>query len=153
MGGGSFYFKHHHALAAEVQAAVTAARQQFPRILPTSGVYAGFSQGASMGALILPSQAKQLPYAVLIEGFTQWNIALGRAFTSNGGQAVLLVCGTGDCASKANASSAALQRVPLRARSEYATGSGHTASGAVMDLVIQNLPWLLANDPAWALPG
>lgn len=149
MGGGSFYFKHHHALAAEVQAAVTAARQQFPRILPTSGIYAGFSQGASMGALMISSQAKQLPYVVLIEGFTQWNVALGRAFNEQGGQAVLFVCGTGDCASKAKASAAALQRVPLRVRSEYASGTGHTASGAVMDLVVQHLPWLLASDPAW----
>lgn len=150
MGGGSYYFKHHHALAAEVQAAVTAARQQFPRILPTSGVYAGFSQGASMGALMISSQAEQFPYVVLIEGFTQWNVALGRAFASHGGQAVLFVCGTGDCASKAQASAAALQRVPVRARSEYATGSGHTASGAVMERVVRHLPWLLDDDAAWA---
>jgi predicted esterase len=149
MGGGSFYFKHHHALAAEVLAAVAAARRQFPRILPTSGVYAGFSQGASMGALMISKQAKQFPYVVLIEGFTQWNIALGRTFSSGGGQAVLFVCGTGDCASKASASTLALQRVPVRARSEYATGAGHTASGAVMELVVHHLPWLLASDPAW----
>lgn len=150
MGGGSFYFKHHHALAAEVLAAVAAARQQFPRILPTSGVYAGFSQGASMGALMIAHHAEQFPYVVLIEGFTQWNVALGRSFSSRGGQAVLFVCGTGDCASKANASALALQRVPVRARSEHANGAGHTASGAVMELVVHHLPWLLASDPAWA---
>lgn len=150
MGPGSFYFKHHHALGAEVAAAVSAARRQFPLILPNSGIYAGFSQGASMGALMISSYADQFPYVVLIEGFTQWNIPLGRAFATRGGQALLFVCGTHDCATKAEASTQTLQRVPVRARSEHAVGAGHTASGAVMDLVVQQLPWLLANDPAWA---
>jgi predicted esterase len=149
MGPGSFYFKHHHALGAEVAAAVSVARRQFPRILPNSGIYAGFSQGASMGALMVSSYADQFPYVVLIEGFTQWNIPVGRAFARRGGQAVLFVCGTPDCATKAEASTQALQRVPVRARSEHAAGAGHTASGAVMDLVEHQLPWLLANDSAW----
>lgn len=150
MGAGSFYFKQHHALGAEVQAAVAAARQSFPRILPTSGLYAGFSQGASMGALMIAGHAEQFPYVVLVEGFTQWNIALGRRFASQGGRAVLFVCGTGDCATKAEASTAALERASVRAKNEYAHGSGHTASGRVMELVVQQLPWLLSNDPAWA---
>ena len=149
MNPGSFYFKHHHALGAEVAASVSAARRQFPRILPNSGVYAGFSQGASMGALMIAGYADQFPYVVLIEGFTQWNIALGRAFAKRGGQALLFVCGTRECATKAEASTQALQRAAVRARSEHAAGAGHTASGAVMDLVVHQLPWLLANDPAW----
>lgn len=150
MGAGSFYFKQHHALSEEVQAAVAAARQQFPRILPTSGVYAGFSQGASMGALMISSHAEQFPYVVLVEGFTQWNIALGQRFAKNGGRGVLFVCGTGDCASKAEASTAALKHIPLRARAEYAKSAGHTGSGRVGDLVAGQLPWLLADDPSWA---
>ena len=150
MGAGSFYFKQHHALSEEVQAAVVTARKAFPRILPTSGVYAGFSQGASMGALMIASHAEQFPYVVLVEGFTQWNVALGQRFASRGGQAVLFVCGTQDCATKAEASTPALQRTPLRSRSAYAKGAGHTGSGAVGDLVARQLPWLLADDPSWA---
>jgi predicted esterase len=149
MGAGSYYFKQHYALGAEVGASVSAARRQFPRILPTSGVYAGFSQGASMGALMISSHAQQFPYVVLIEGFTQWNSALGRAFAKHGGQALLFVCGTRECATKAQASTQALQRAGLRARNEHAAGAGHTASGTVMELVEQRLPWLLASDPAW----
>lgn len=152
MGAGSYYFKHHHALAAEVEAAVAAARQGFPRILPTAGVYAGFSQGASMGALMIARYAEQFPYVVLVEGFTQWNIALGRRFAGQGGQGVLFVCGTRDCATKAEASTLALQRANVRSKSAYAEGSGHTASGRVMEHVAQQLPWLLSNDPAWAQP-
>jgi predicted esterase len=150
MGPGSYYFKHHYALGAEVAAATTEARRQFPRILPSSGVYAGFSQGASMGALMIPGHADQFPYVVLIEGFTQWNIPLGRAFAKRGGRALLFVCGTRACATKAEASTQALQQTTVRARSEHAVGAGHTASGAVMERVVRQLPWLLANDPAWA---
>ena len=150
MGPGSFYFKHHYALGAEVAAAAAEARRQFPRILPTSGVYAGFSQGASMGALMIPSHADQFPYVVLVEGFTQWNVPLGRAFAKGGGRALLFVCGTRECATKAGASTQTLQRTTVRARSEHAIGAGHTASGPVRERVAQQLPWLLANDPAWA---
>jgi hypothetical protein len=100
MGAGSFYYKQHYALGAEVAAAAAAARRQFPRILPSSGIYAGFSQGASMGALMISSYADQFPYVVLIEGFTQLNVALGRAFAKRGGQALLFVCGTRECASR-----------------------------------------------------
>lgn len=149
MGAGSFYFKHHHALAAELEASVAAARQKFPRISKTSGIYAGFSQGASMGALMIAERADQFPYVVLIEGFTQWNIALGRAFKSRGGDALLFVCGTRECAAKAAASTVALERAAVRARLEHAVGAGHTPSGPVMRLVEQSLPWLLANDPVW----
>jgi predicted esterase len=150
MGQGSFYYKQHYALGAEVAAAAAAARRRFPRILPASGVYAGFSQGASMGALMVSSYADQFPYVVLIEGFTQWNVPLGRAFAKRGGQALLFVCGTRECATKAEASTQALQRAAVRARTEHAVGAGHTASGAVRDRVVQQLPWLLADDPAWA---
>ena len=149
MSQGSFYYKQHYALGAEVAAAAAAARRHFPRILPTSGVYAGFSQGASMGALMVSSYADQFPYVVLIEGFTQWNVPLGRAFAKRGGQALRFVCGTRECATKAEASTKALQRAAVRARSEHAVGAGHTASGAVRERVVQQLPWLLADDPAW----
>lgn len=149
MGAGSFYYKQHYALGAEVAAAAAAARRQFPRILPGSGIYAGFSQGASMGTLMIASHAEQFPYVVLIEGFTQWNIALARAFAKRGGRALLFVCGTRECATKAEASTQALQRAAVRSRSEHAVGAGHTASGAVMQRVVQQLSWLLADDPAW----
>jgi hypothetical protein len=103
-----------------------------------------------MGALMIPGHADQFPYVVLIEGFTQWNTPLGRAFAKRGGRALLFVCGTRECATKAEASTQALQRTTVRARSEHAVGAGHTGSGAVMERVVRQLPWLLANDPAWA---
>lgn len=144
-----FYFRDHHALDAELSAAAAAARRAFPRIAPTSGIYAGFSQGASMGALIVAKHARELPYVVLIEGFQQWNVALGRAFAEHGGQAVLFACGTRECAKTADLSTQALERAGPRARAEHAAGAGHTPAGPVQALVAARLSWLLGSDAAW----
>ena len=145
-----FYFRDHRALGAELSAALSAARSRFARIAPSSGIYAGFSQGASMGSLIVGKTADELSYAVLIEGFERWNIPLGRAFARRGGKGVLFVCGSRECAKTANASTSSLQRAGLRARAVYAQGAGHTSMGPVQALVASNLPWLLAGDAAWA---
>ncbi len=146
---GGYYFRDHHALNAELTAAVAAARQGFSRIALTSGIYAGFSQGASMGSLILDKHADEFPYVVLIEGFQQLNVALGSAFAQRGGKAVLFACGSRECAKAADSSRHALERAGVRARAEHAAGAGHTAGGAVEALVAQGIEWMLASDPAW----
>jgi hypothetical protein len=143
-----FYFRDHHALDAELTAALAAARAELPRIAPGSGLYAGFSQGASMGSLVVGKHADDLPYAVLIEGFERWNIALGRAFAARGGKAVLFACGSRECNEAADASTHWLQRAGVRARAVHAAGAGHTSGGEVASLVEANLPWLLTADDA-----
>ncbi len=145
-----YYFRHHHALNAELAAALPAARRVSSRIALGSGIYAGFSQGASMGSLVVGKYADQFPYVVLIEGFQQWNVALGRAFAERGGKAVLFACGSRQCTSVAEASRRALLRAGVRARTEQAPGAGHTAGGPVERLVAGNLAWLLGGDAAWA---
>ena len=149
MGGDSFYFKNHFALRDELAAALTAARATAPRMASRAGVYAGFSQGASMGSLVVASQAAQLPYVVLIEGFEQWNIALGRSFARQGGKSVLFACGTQQCATKAEKSEAALRQTTVRGRAKHAVGAGHTPVGPVEDAVAENLPWLLEGEALW----
>lgn len=143
-----FYFRDHHFLDAELTAALAAARAQLPRITPGSGLYAGFSQGASMGSLVIGKHADELPYAVLIEGFERWNIALGRAFAARGGKAVLFVCGSRECRNAAESSTLWLQRAGVRARAVHAAGAGHTPGGQVESLVEANLPWLLTGNHA-----
>lgn len=147
-----FYFRDHHALDAELTGALASARRAFPRIAPGSGIYAGFSQGASMGALIVGKHARELPYVVLIEGFQQWNVALGRTFAERGGKAVLFACGTRECAKAADISTRALARVGPRARAEHAAGAGHTPGGQVEALVAARLGWLVRGDAAWVAP-
>jgi hypothetical protein len=149
MGGGSFYYKNHYALRDELKAAERAARTAQPRIAPSGGIYAGFSQGSSMGTLMIAERGEQFPYLVLIEGFTQWSVPLARTFAGKGGKRVLFACGTASCATTAQRSVSAIERAELEARAEHAVGAGHTPGGEVMRRVEQNLPWLLAGDPLW----
>lgn len=149
MGQGAYYFKQHHALAAELDAATNAARARFPRIAKSSGIYAGFSQGASMGSLVIAERAEQFSFVVLTEGFVTWNVALGQKLAKHGGRAVLWACGTRDCASKAEASARSVERGGVRVRVEHAVGAGHTPEGAVRSAVQKSLAWLVGDDAAW----
>ncbi len=150
--GGSYagyFFRDHRALNRELAAAVRAARAAEPRILQSSGIYAGFSQGATMGTPIIAQHAEAFPYAVLIEGFMPWNVPGARQFLSAGGRRVLLACGSKECAAVGKTSLHWLQVAGAEAHLEYAPGSGHTPAGAVMAQVASALPWLLNADPNW----
>lgn len=150
--GGSYagyYFRDHRALNREFIAAEQAARAGQPRILAGSGLYAGFSQGATMGTAILAPHANAFPYAVLIEGFMPWNVPGARQFVRAGGRRLLLACGSKECATVSNTSMRWFQVAGVDARFEFAPGAGHTPAGPVMDKVESALPWLLAGDPNW----
>lgn len=149
MGGGSFYYKSHYALRDELAAALSAARAAQPRIARGGGIYAGFSQGASMGSLMIAERAEDFPYLVLIEGFTQWDTSLARSFAKHGGRKVSFACGTQQCANKAELSARAIERASLEARAHHASGAGHTPVGEVMQLVERDLAWLVAGDARW----
>ena len=146
---GGYYYRDHRALDRELIAAEQAARTAEPRIIAGSGVYAGFSQGATMGTPILPAHAAAFPYAVLIEGFASWNVPESRRFIGAGGQRVLIACGSKECAVKGKTSVHWLQVAGAQARLEHAPGAGHTPAGAVMERVASALPWLLEGDPHW----
>ena len=143
--GGGYYYPDHHALDAELVAAERAARATEPRIKPGDGIYAGYSQGASMGSIIAARHARAFPYLVLVEGFERWNIPRLRAFARGGGKRILFACGTGDCRGAAEEAVRYSSQAGVEARVEYASGAGHTAGGDVMARVQGALPWLLAE--------
>jgi hypothetical protein len=151
LGGSNsgYFFRDHRALNRELIAAEQAARAAEPRILHGSGIYAGFSQGATMGTAILALHAEAFPYAVLIEGFMPWNVPGARRFVRAGGRRVLFACGSKECAVVAKTSERWFQVAEAEARVEYAPGSGHTAAGLVMGQIEAALPWLLQGDPQW----
>lgn len=142
MGRGMYYYPNHHALEAELVAAERAARAAEPRIAAESGMYAGFSQGASMGSAMIARHGSAFPYLVLIEGFELWNIPRARAFARAGGRRILFACGTADCNRVAVESRRWISKAGLDVRVEYAMGAGHTPTGAVMAHVAAALPWL-----------
>lgn len=150
--GGSYsgyYFRDHRALEREWVAAEQAARAAEPRILGSSGIYAGFSQGATMGTAILAHHAAAFPYGVLIEGFMPWNVPGARQFVRAGGRRLLFACGSKECAAVAKTSVHWCEAARAEARWEYAPRAGHTPAGLVMEQIASALPWLVEGDPRW----
>jgi predicted esterase len=142
---GGYYYRDEHALEAELVAAERAVRAEEPRISPRGGLYAGFSQGASMGSAMIARHGGAFPSLALIEGYEGWNIARARSFARSGGQRILFACGTSACNARATDSARWLEKGGVEARVEYAAGAGHTPLAGVMVRVEQALPWLLGD--------
>jgi predicted esterase len=144
-----YFYRDHRALEKELIEAEHAARAFSPRILQGSGLYVGFSQGATMGSAMINAHVDAFPYLVLVEGFDQWNVPRAQAFARNGGQRILIACGSKECAKAGEVSLRWLTKANVQGRLEYAPGEGHTPMGGVQSRIQASLPWLLADAPAW----
>jgi predicted esterase len=149
-----YYYPGHPALDIELAAALDALVTRFPdHVDRTAPIFAGYSQGAGMGALILPGHAARFARAAFIEGgvgqHQEWNLATAQRFADRGGERVLLVCGRSDCHRFAQTTARHLERVGLGARVVYAPGAGHRYDGQVQRLVAESFPWLVAGDARW----
>jgi predicted esterase len=95
-------------------------------------VYVAYSQGATMGALMLVNHGTLFPHLLLIEGGSgEWSLSRARRFRATGGRSVAIVCGTSPCAARAKRSRAVLEKAGLRARAEHVEGGGHAYWGVV----------------------
>ncbi|HMA93153.1 MAG TPA: hypothetical protein VKP30_10735 [Polyangiaceae bacterium] len=147
-----FYYPDHHALRREVQAVV----QQFEQLVPGVGsarpyVYAGYSQGATMGALAFAEAGSLFSRLLLVEGgFADWSNLTVNHFHKSGGQAVLIVCGTKACGQRAQVAESHFRKAGVRFRMVWAKGAGHRPDGPVDLLTVTNLPFLLEGDARWA---
>ncbi len=130
---GMYYYPDHLALEREFVAMVAAARREFgARLSRRGGIYTGFSQGASMGALMIVDHAAEFPYLILIEGaFKEFSLQRARRFAAGGGKSVAFVCGGSHCALGAEKMVGLLRRAGLDARSEHVQRGGHTDDGPV----------------------
>jgi predicted esterase len=146
-----YYYEDHYKLDREVMAALDALRARYAPAADTTRVtYAGYSQGAIMGALFAQKRGDVFSRLVLIEGgYEEWNVPSARRFQQAGGERVLFACGNAYCASKAERSVQWLERAGVPARLEHAPGGGHTYAGAVGERVIAALPWLFEGDERW----
>jgi predicted esterase len=130
---GSYYYPDHPTLEREVLAVVAAVRANYgARVSERDGVYLGYSQGATMGALMVVEHGADFPHLVLIEGGSgDWTLKRAERFRASGGQSVFIVCGTSPCAGRAVTSARTLERAGLHAVTRYAEGGGHTELGSV----------------------
>jgi predicted esterase len=144
-GANAYFYRNHFELEREFVAALAALRGALDsRVAETPALYTGYSQGATMGALMIPRHAARFRRLVLIEGgFDVWNLARAREFRKAGGERVLLVCGTGHCKRHAQRAVEWLNQTGVEARLEHVEGGGHAYWGAVAERVLATLDWVL----------
>ena len=150
MQDASYYFENHFALEERLVALVDLVRHQLAGAVPdTPAIYIGYSQGATMGALLMPSHAAAFPLVLLVEGgYEQWPMFSARRFVNHGGRKVYFACGTQSCNAGAQRSVRWLTQAGAEARLGYARGAGHTPTGAVGEHAREGLLWLMDSvDP------
>lgn len=150
-----YYYPDHFALDKEVQAAISALRERYrPYLDDARAVYAGFSQGAIHGALLIALHPEQFPRAALVEGgngfFGEWSPHAARRYHSGGGERVLFGCGSPACVRTAQRCAGYLTKAGAEARVVHAVGAGHSYGGAMQTELEKSFEWLVAGDPRWA---
>jgi predicted esterase len=139
------YYPDHFALEKIVLASLEALRRTLPDpSVAARGVYTGYSQGATMGALMIVSHGGTFPRLALVEGgFEGWTFARAMKFKKSGGERVLFVCGTGHCRKHATTSARALERSGVATRVVADLSAGHTYGGAVERILMDSFAWLV----------
>ncbi len=150
-----YFYDGHHELGKEVLAALDAAAARYGERLDAKGaMFAGYSQGASMGLLFLHGKrehAARFSRALLVEGGSaDWNVALSARMREVGLDRVAIVCGQQSCKDSAKQSMVWTKRAGLDVRLLVAPGAGHTYGGAVAPKVEEAFGWLVAGDPRYA---
>jgi predicted esterase len=142
-----FYYPNHIELEREFRAMLAETNRKFGnRILRGSGIYTGFSQGATMGALMIIDHGSDFPYLLLIEGATgEFSTARARRYRATGGREVAFVCGGTGCAERARKMAQILRTVGLKARVEHVVHGGHTDDGRVGERAAQVFEAMLSS--------
>lgn len=152
---GGYYYPNHHALNAELEALVNAALENAAlaeHLAPFPWTYAGYSQGATMGALALVDQGHWFSRFIFIEGGTEgWTVERARRLSSASGDVlrVAWVCGTESCRKGAEQAKSIVRRADVSARVFLAPGGGHTYLGTVGTQVEAAWAWLYSSEAAW----
>ncbi len=152
-----FFYDGHVELGREVLAALEALRAAFPREVDADrAIFAGYSQGASMGLLFLHQRgehAARFAGALLVEGgAADWNVALSRRMRDVGLRRVAIVCGQKSCKESMDRSLGWMKKGGLEVLPSYAPGAGHTYGGAVAPLVEEAFAWVTSGDARFEEP-
>ena len=141
------------AVKAELTLALAALEQRFGKYLASAPrVLLGFSLGAIYGAPIAREASSGFSRLVLIEGGQAgWSTHTAKQFVARGGERLLFACGQSACLNQAKGLAPLLTRAGLSARFGGSAKEGHTYTGGVAQVVIDNLDWLL--EPAAAPSG
>lgn len=151
-----YFYDGHIELGKEVVRAVAALEKKFEgRVDVTRATYAGFSQGASMGALFIHQSreyAAMFGRVILVEGGAkEWTVSAAERLRDVGAR-VAVFCGQASCNQDARHSLKWMQRAGLDARVLYANGAGHTYGGEVGRQIEDARAWLFEGDARWQPP-
>jgi predicted esterase len=152
-GVAGYFYDGHPALGREISLALEALRQRYGgRVDMTAPLFAGYSQGAGMGSMLLPNHPARFARAVLVEGgfgeYQEWNIAVSRQFHERGGAKVLLGCGRIMCLELARTTASYMRRAGLQTKVVYAD-VGHSYDGPLYEQIRDSFAWLVEGDPRW----
>ena len=145
-----YYYPHHRALADELAEAVGAIAARYgARVDVTQALYAGYSQGATMGLLALLERGESGAFSSVLfvdGGYGDWSESVARGLAARGIRRVAVVCGQERCAEAMRARLRSAERGGLTMRVEHARGAGHTDGGAVAGLADGAFEWLVEGD-------
>jgi predicted esterase len=146
-----FFYPTHLALEREVLAALQALRERHPQHVDTApATYAGFSQGANMGALMLVEHGSELPRIFLLEGGSgDMTPVRSRRFKKTGGKAAAIVCGRPKCASQARRNAEHMRKLGLQGDAYYVEGAGHSNFDMMFPTLQRAWRRLIEDDPRW----
>lgn len=146
------YFPDHFALEKITFASLDALRKVLPNASRAARVvYTGYSQGATMGALMIVSHGDTCRRLALVEGgFDGWTLGRAQKFKQSGGERVLFACGTAHCRKGAEASKQTLERAGVAARVVSDLTAGHNYDGGVARALEESFPWLVEDDVDWS---
>jgi len=147
----AFYFPNHHHLERELEAILRSVHGALSELVDEGPiVYAGYSQGGIMGALVARQHPSLLTRLVLVEGGAlEWDVPTANKFRRGGGERVLLVCGQRGCARAAERAKGWLEHAGIAARSEHVEGAGHTTFGPVAERLRATFDWVVEGDARW----
>ncbi|MFO0552737.1 MAG: hypothetical protein U0271_30375 [Polyangiaceae bacterium] len=150
-----YFYDGHQELGREVVAALQALEARYgERVDPERRIFAGYSQGATMGILALEqgvAASAKIRRILLVEGGShEWNIAIANRLHEDGVDRVAIVCGQTSCREAQEQSVRWMKKGGLDVRPSYAPGAGHTYEGTVAPLVDDAFAWLVDDDPRFA---
>jgi predicted esterase len=143
------YYPDHHVLERITFASLQALSDKYTgRIDAARAVYTGYSQGATMGALMIPAYGRECPRLVLAEGgFDDWTLERATTFAKGGGVRALFICGRQRCKDAAMRSAAFLRSAGVDAHVVSHIGEGHVVR--IAELARPELEWFFAGDARW----
>jgi predicted esterase len=145
-----YFYPDHRALAGELAEAMAALGARYgARVDATRAIYAGYSQGATMGLLALHERGVPDAFAGVLfvdGGYADWSEPVARGLAARGLARIALVCGQERCAEAMRARARAVERGGVALRIDHARGAGHTDGGAVAELADGAFEWLVEGD-------